>query len=1261
MYCPTVVEMSGAIVTVLGRGPIAAGGDEPEPESLTAIDPPIDSATASKAQLAFGFDQLVEDYAGNTVRLQRASTPTAQQDFGVDTSGRFDLDAVIAWAGANNVTVVKFYDQKGGAKVLAANSATSVAFVTSGLVTRFATDWDPATGQLTFSNDDGAVGCSVTGGGYFELTSSGLATASGLAVHSLFAPFTRKKANNSTEPTELNGNSTLEAIWSYQTSATNYFRYLLGNAANTQYAERNSSGGGSQTLTSANSIKANATVIATHLCDGTELSYFSNAKRTATATPSAGNITANGTMTDGTLRVGKNVSSNDYGNFLFGAILITQTLSDAERRDVHMKLEELAYQHRLIDEATGEATLFGSSAAIMDFTRYANASTGQTEDRNQHFTINWNTDYIGSEAITGITKANPAVVTSAGHDRETGDRVYITGVAGMTEVNGNVYTVTKLDANTFSLGVNSTGYGTYTSGGTHASAPNMDFAYTLPLWDLQGIRRMGTTAWANAFRASNTWFADQHKGTFITVAYRETGGQLCQWWSSGTNTTPKDTSGTNTNYSMGQGYHHSQPGFYRRVANSIDTGNISSNPPWSDDVGGKISQSLGKYSLITPNGCLDNRETVAITGITQANPAVVTCVSHGRSTGNKVWVSGVAGMTQVNGAEYTITKIGNDSFSIGVDSTGWGAYTSGGTIKYTTDSNWTYNGQTFNAGTAVDWDLLDTWIDRTPSTPEDANYHNWTTKYPFDNGYLEIQIATVDPGIQYNPASPDTAYMRTGTCWNYVGPLFGKPFGHIDRSIARQEGSASILHSDPASYIQSMNYLNTPNGTWLLSVWIPNVAYSLEQAEQAKLFLMRKLRNGWNDSAPVNTVAPAITGTARVDETLTCAHGTWTGSPTPTYAYQWKRDGVNIGSATASTYQLVSADQTKTITCTVTAHNLIGDATATASGVGPVGASVAPPVNTVAPVISGNLPQGQTLTTTDGTWTGAPTISYSYQWKRGGVNISGETNNTYATQIADIGANITCAVTGTNSNGNATATSNSLGPITAALPAPTTDWKFDDASGTTITDAKGVVNGTFAGAPTWGSGYASQSGGANTGYADSSANAAHYTSQPWSMSAWVLLNASPAVQLDVSAIGTNASTLAANRAMWTQLNIGATSLIFNITDASSADSTLTVTGLGLDTTNKALIVLTYDPTGGAGASVMKAYVYEEGTGLVNSGTKTDANVMRQNSAFKLCDRRSAAGSGSNVKTYRRTFWANRVLTSQEIADIYTAGSESTAY
>lgn len=95
---------------------------------------------------------------------------------------------------------------------------------------------------------------------------------------------------------------------------------------------------------------------------------------------------------------------------------------------------------------------------------------------NAHFIGGWALCGDGATAtgrsITGITQASPAVVTYSGTDLYTnGDAVVITGVVGMTEVNGRAFTVAGLDAaaNTFQLsGLDSSGFGAYVSGGTIA-------------------------------------------------------------------------------------------------------------------------------------------------------------------------------------------------------------------------------------------------------------------------------------------------------------------------------------------------------------------------------------------------------------------------------------------------------------------------------------------------------------------------------------------------------------------------------------------------------------------------------------------------------------------------------------------------------------------------------------------------------------------------------------------------------------------------
>ena len=87
-----------------------------------------------------------------------------------------------------------------------------------------------------------------------------------------------------------------------------------------------------------------------------------------------------------------------------------------------------------------------------------------------------------------------------------------------------------------------------------------------------------------------------------------------------------------------------------------------------------------------------------------------------------------------------------------------------------------------------------------------------------------------------------------------------------------------------------------------------------------------------------------------------------------------------------------------------------------------------PPVNTVAPVISGNNIVGSVLTSTNGTWTSDTVVTgYLYQWTRDGINISGATSSTYTPVTADLSKTILCKVAATDSDGTSSyVNSNSL-------------------------------------------------------------------------------------------------------------------------------------------------------------------------------------------------------------------------------------------
>lgn len=79
-------------------------------------------------------------------------------------------------------------------------------------------------------------------------------------------------------------------------------------------------------------------------------------------------------------------------------------------------------------------------------------------------------------------------------------------------------------------------------------------------------------------------------------------------------------------------------------------------------------------------------EAVTVTGLTQADPGVVTAVAHGFLDGDTVYFTDVGGMIEVNGSTYVVANKTDDTFELtdsdgnDVDTSGFTAYTSGGNV-----------------------------------------------------------------------------------------------------------------------------------------------------------------------------------------------------------------------------------------------------------------------------------------------------------------------------------------------------------------------------------------------------------------------------------------------------------------------------------------------------------------------------------------------------------------------------------------------------
>ena len=83
--------------------------------------------------------------------------------------------------------------------------------------------------------------------------------------------------------------------------------------------------------------------------------------------------------------------------------------------------------------------------------------------------------------------------------------------------------------------------------------------------------------------------------------------------------------------------------------------------------------------------------------------------------------------------------------------------------------------------------------------------------------------------------------------------------------------------------------------------------------------------------APANTVAPAITGTAQVGQTLTASAGTFTGTPTPTIDRQWIVGGFEVPNAFGLTFVPRVQDIGKTVVVRTRAQSLAGRVSVTSA------------------------------------------------------------------------------------------------------------------------------------------------------------------------------------------------------------------------------------------------------------------------------------------------------------------------------------------
>lgn len=254
-----------------------------------------------------------------------------------------------------------------------------------------------------------------------------------------------------------------------------------------------------------------------------------------------------------------------------------------------------------------------------------------------------------TDAIEGATQASPVVLTMTGHPFSNGQEIYISGVSGMTELNGRRFIVANATANTVELtsqidgtNIDGTGYSAWTSGGTVdkiyeiatpyaiADVPELVVAQSADVmtithrnYDARELTRLDHDNWV----ISTPTF-----GSSVTTP-------------SGITVTPDVAGGIE----------------YKYRVTAISADNSEESLPGLDVT------------------------SATITGATQANPVVITTsAAHNWVDNDEVFIDSIVGMTELNGRRFIVVNTtATTAELLGEDGTSYTAYSSGGTATQT--------------------------------------------------------------------------------------------------------------------------------------------------------------------------------------------------------------------------------------------------------------------------------------------------------------------------------------------------------------------------------------------------------------------------------------------------------------------------------------------------------------------------------------------------------------------------------------------------
>jgi hypothetical protein len=327
------------------------------------------------------------------------------------------------------------------------------------------------------------------------------------------------------------------------------------------------------------------------------------------------------------------------------------------------------------------------------------------------------------ETITAITAAEPPVVTVTGHSLTDGDAVFIADVTGMTQLNGRTFLVANSTANTIELtdfdgtDIDASAYTAYSAAGTATQVYQITTPYTTAqLFALKFVQSADVMTITHPL----------HEPAELTRTDHDV------WTLSDITFAPAQA----------------HPEAVASAATT--TGAVTEKY-----VVTAVSRDTGEESLRGVSGT-----TTTITAATKANPVVITAAGHPLSDLDEVFITGVGGMTELNGKRFRVSNKTANTFElqtfdkVDLDGSNYTTYTTGGTAAatYTVISN-----------SAVTKDNVITWTDL--PTAESYNIYNEKDGVFGFIGRSEIDSFTdnnISPDLTDTPPKARDPFMSAG-------------------------------------------------------------------------------------------------------------------------------------------------------------------------------------------------------------------------------------------------------------------------------------------------------------------------------------------------------------------------------------------------------------------------------------------------------------------------------------------------------------------